>query len=947
MIYRKNSNRTAPNMLLRGVKESTLVAFIAISVFLILSLFSYSPTDPAWSYSISGIEANIVNMGGYFGAHFADISFYLFGYMAYLLPVLIATIGWLVYLKLNQQTLHSHWFYALKAFGFILTMLATCAISTMHFSHHDVRLPSEIGGGGIIGEVFSTYLQSGFSFIGSTLVLITLFLVGVTLFTNLSWLWLMDVTGKHILATINFCSNYIYSQIQALFHRKQATAEKLSQCVEVQDAIKENKNNVANTEQATKTTKATESLLETKQEKEISGLTESNYVALERKINSNNQSPNSELEQRLQQEEIISAQVELDDESTCAEKEQKKWNAFIDKVIPHFLLKNNNAAQSIESDSLESVDVEKVDPTFNVLSETNMSFEQDFDEDLIEQKHEPIFKTATKPVATTTSATTAKTSASQGQQANNAVKKKIDVQTKAPAETVSKRALDEKQTLLFSHDAIDALPSLSLLDSPQASTQQISKEELEIISRRIEETLANYNMSVAVVAVQQGPVITRFELELAPGIKVSQLTSLSKDLARSFLVISIRVVEVIAGKSTVGIEIPNKHREMVSFYDVLNSKHYTESKFILPLGLGHDISGKPVVADLAKMPHLLVAGTTGSGKSVGVNSMILSMLFHADANDLRLIMIDPKMLELSIYEGIPHLLCPVVTDMMEAANALRWCVAEMERRYKLLSALGVRNIVGYNAKIKSAIEAGEPILDPLFEPNPMQASLRPDELETLPYIVIVIDEFADMMMVVGKKVEELIARLAQKARAAGMHLIIATQRPSVNVITGLIKANIPTRIAFQVSSKIDSRTILDQMGAEALLGNGDMLFLPPGTAMPHRVHGAFVSDEEVHAVVDDLKSKGHAEYIEDILTGASSDGSGGAFEEQGSEMDPLYDQAVAIVIETRKASVSGIQRRLKVGYNRAARMVEDMEAAGLVTNVQSNGQREVIVPSSN
>jgi len=441
-------------------------------------------------------------------------------------------------------------------------------------------------------------------------------------------------------------------------------------------------------------------------------------------------------------------------------------------------------------------------------------------------------------------------------------------------------------------------------------------------------------------------VITRFELQLAPGVKVSQVTNLSKDLARAMLVVSIRVVEVIAGKSTVGIEIPNEHKVIVYFSDVLGSKEFSDSKASIPLGLGHDISGHPVVTDLAKMPHLLVAGTTGSGKSVGVNSMILSMIFQLSPDQLRLIMVDPKMLELSIYEDIPHLLAPVVTDMKEAANALRWCVAEMERRYKLMAAMGVRNLAGYNKKIDAAIDAGDPIKDPLFTANPLAPEQEADELETLPFIVIVIDEFADMMMIVGKKVEELIARLAQKARAAGLHLIIATQRPSVDVITGLIKANVPTRIAFQVSSKIDSRTILDQMGAENLLGHGDMLFLPPGMGYPQRIHGAFVSDEEVHAVVNDLKSRGKAEYIDEILSG---DGvtTGGVIPgdaDPQSETDPLYDQAVAIVTESRRASISGLQRRLKVGYNRAARMVEDMELAGVVSSVQSNGQREVIAP---
>jgi S-DNA-T family DNA segregation ATPase FtsK/SpoIIIE len=447
-------------------------------------------------------------------------------------------------------------------------------------------------------------------------------------------------------------------------------------------------------------------------------------------------------------------------------------------------------------------------------------------------------------------------------------------------------------------------------------------------------------------------VITRFEMQPAAGVKVSQITNLSKDLARALSTMSVRVVEVIPGKTTVGLEIPNEHRELVRLSETLQSAEYADAKSPLTLALGKDISGKPMVADLAKMPHLLVAGTTGSGKSVAINAMILSLLYNATARDVRLIMVDPKMLELSVYEGIPHLLAPVVTDMKDAANALRWCVAEMDRRYRLMAALGVRNISGFNKKVKDAIAAKQPIPDPTWKPvvpdAPELEAQRPT-LDSLPYIVVVVDELADMMMVVGKKVEELIARLAQKARASGIHLVLATQRPSVDVITGLIKANIPTRIAFQVSSRIDSRTILDQMGAESLLGHGDMLYLAPGHGVPMRVHGAFVSDEEVHRVVQNLKSRGAPNYLSEIIKGGSDGGDEGGFGEgggggEGGEADELYDQAVRIVTESRRASVSGIQRRLKIGYNRAARLVEDMERAGIVGPLQTNGSREVIAP---
>ena len=512
----------------------------------------------------------------------------------------------------------------------------------------------------------------------------------------------------------------------------------------------------------------------------------------------------------------------------------------------------------------------------------------------------------------------------------------------------SKRILKEKQTPLFVDSAVEGtLPPISILDPAEEKKIEYSPESLAGVGHLLEIKLKEFGVEVSVDSIHPGPVITRYEIQPAAGVKVSRIANLAKDLARSLAVTSVRVVEVIPGKTTVGIEIPNENRQMVRFSEVLSSSQYDDAKSPVALALGHDIGGKPVITDLAKMPHLLVAGTTGSGKSVGVNAMILSILFKSGPEDARLIMIDPKMLELSIYEGIPHLLCPVVTDMKDAANALRWSVAEMERRYKLMAAMGVRNLAGFNRKIKDAQEAGEVIHDPLYRRESMDD--EPPTLKTLPTIVVVVDEFADMMMIVGKKVEELIARIAQKARAAGIHLILATQRPSVDVITGLIKANIPTRMAFQVSSKIDSRTIIDQGGAEQLLGHGDMLYMPPGTSLPIRVHGAFVSDEEVHRVVEAWKQRGVPDYNEDILAGVEEAGSG--FENSGgggdgddSESDALYDEAVNFVLESRRASISAVQRKLKIGYNRAARMIESMEMAGVVTPMNTNGSREVIAP---
>jgi S-DNA-T family DNA segregation ATPase FtsK/SpoIIIE len=509
----------------------------------------------------------------------------------------------------------------------------------------------------------------------------------------------------------------------------------------------------------------------------------------------------------------------------------------------------------------------------------------------------------------------------------------------------SERVAKERQKPLFAEMLDSKLPQVDLLDGVQARQETVSADTLDMTSRMIEKKLKDFGVEVWVIAALPGPVITRYEIEPAVGVKGSQIVGLAKDLARSLSLTSIRVVETIPGKTYMALELPNAKRQSIRLSEILGSNVYNEAKSLLTMGLGKDIVGNPVVADLAKMPHVLVAGTTGSGKSVGINAMILSLLYKAEARDVRLLMIDPKMLEMSVYEGIPHLLAPVVTDMRQAAHGLTWCVAEMERRYKLLSKMGVRNLGGYNAKIDEAKARGEHIGNP-FSLTPEQ----PEPLERLPHIVVVIDELADLMMVVGKKIEELIARLAQKARAAGIHLILATQRPSVDVITGLIKANIPTRIAFQVSSKIDSRTILDQMGAEALLGMGDMLYMPSGTGLPFRVHGAFVSDEEVHRVVEYLKAQGEPNYVEGVLEGGTVDGDGdGALDGMGGsgggEKDPMYDQAVEIVLKNRKASISLVQRHLKIGYNRAARLVEDMEKAGLVSAMSTSGQRDILVPA--
>jgi len=550
----------------------------------------------------------------------------------------------------------------------------------------------------------------------------------------------------------------------------------------------------------------------------------------------------------------------------------------------------------------------------------------------------------------------ARVEAAKVEEKKAASRPKPRIEAPAPVVEKSERVEKERQVPMFESGKAGELPPLQLLDDPPRRESGYSQEALEAMSRLVELKLKDFGVEVEVVAVQPGPVVTRFEMRPAPGVKVSQITSLAKDLARSLSAISVRVVEVIPGKSVMGLEIPNEKREIVTLGEIIKSKSYDDVSSPLALALGKDIGGAPVTADLAKMPHLLVAGTTGSGKSVAINAMVLSLLYKSTAEHVRLIMIDPKMLELSVYEGIPHLLAPVVTDMKHAANALRWCVAEMERRYQLMAALGVRNISGFNRKVKDASDAGKPIRDPVMtaaaanDPTIDQKLIQ--DLVPLPYIVVIIDELADMMMIVGKKVEELIARLAQKARASGIHLVLATQRPSVDVITGLIKANIPTRIAFQVSARVDSRTILDQMGAESLLGHGDMLYLPAGTSVPTRVHGAFVADAEVHRVVEALKKTGAPNYIEDVLegpsvplAGISGEPTDGASATEGGEQDALYDEAVRIVTTERKPSISYVQRRLKIGYNRAARLLESMEASGVVGPLQPNGSREILAPA--
>ena len=754
-----------PSRLTHRLRESAFLLSILVAVYLVACLFTYSPTDPG---PFSTTNSDIVqNAGRIVGAWIADAFLGLTGYIAYLLPVITVYAGWRIWSRKSVEPGTDIIEVVAVITGLALFLLASTGLSDMHLLPPAGSMPAN--GGGVIGAVVASPLLQWTGMLGSTLFLLAMMLVGITLFTGLSWFLVMDITGKITLGIIDWLVTSIVN-MRDWFAGRRARAKR---------------------------------------------------------------------------------------------GEVRKTDSIRQKG--------------------------KIEP-------------------------------------------------------------KIEPQISMPPQNASKRVAREKQRPLFNNMPADLLPPLDLLDDPHDQLPGYSEQALKALSKQVELKLADFGVQVDVVAVHPGPVITRFELEPAPGVKSAQIMNLAKDLARGLSIVSVRVVEVIPGKSTIGLEIPNASRQMVFLSEILRSEAYEKSTHPLTLSLGKSISGRPIVVNLAKMPHLLVAGTTGSGKSVALNAMILSLLYKSGPEEVRLVMIDPKMLELSIYADIPHLLAPVVTDMKEAANALRWCVAEMERRYRLMSAEGVRNLAGFNKKVRDAVEAGTPLKDPLFRPDEFNPDEEAPDLEHLPYIVVIVDELADMMMILGKKIDELIARLAQKARASGIHLILATQRPSVDVITGLIKANIPTRIAFQVSSRVDSRTILDQMGAEQLLGHGDMLYMPPGTAIPERVHGAFVDDHEVHAVVDYLKSLGEPNYVEEILeenqmtTDGMTINASGIPKETPGDQDELYDDAVAWVTESRKASISSVQRHLRVGYNRAARIIEEMEASGVVSMPEHNGQREVLAP---
>jgi len=871
----------------QGAREGALILTVAICVFLMMALVSHNPQDPGWASTGSNLITQ--NYGGKAGAWFADILLNFFGYVAYLFPLLIGYRASIIF-KHRRDRKPFHWpMFTIRLLGFILTLLGATGLLALY----SIAGLDNVSGG-IVGDELTKEMLVALNLSGSTLSLVSMLLFGLTIFTGISWLGLMDRTGA---ITIK-----VYEKLDTFFRNTWYSLQEKRRSRNEAKVLSKERNKEEHNER---------SHIQNKGGPLGRTVTK---TPIQRKLS---------IEEAKKSEQSNVNRIEK--QSIASEDTSKSLNPLrsAKKVLANVkekLSKNSNDAQEISS---------KVEPS-------------------IEPDKDASIPTKASKAKTITSAETTRDETTRDEA--EVAKSNIKISPFVKKSKVSKRIEDEKQGSLFIASQ-GPLPSLSLLDPVETNKELgFSPELLEHMSRLLEEKLGDFGVKAEVVEVNPGPVITRFEIQPAPGVKVSKISNLAKDLARSLAVMSVRVVEVIPGKSVVGIEIPNEHREIVRFKEVLQSKDYDDSESAVTLGLGNDIAGDPVVVNLAKMPHLLVAGTTGSGKSVGVNSMILSMLFKAQPDEVRFIMVDPKMLELSIYDGIPHLLTPVVTDMKEAANALRWCVAEMERRYKLMASLGVRNLAGYNRKVKEAIESGEPLRDPLWQPDlhVLDEEQHRPELEHLPFIVVIIDEFADMMMIVGKKVEELIARIAQKARAAGIHLILATQRPSVDVITGLIKANVPTRISFQVSSKIDSRTVLDQGGAEQLLGHGDMLYMPPGTSVPIRVHGAFVDDHEVHKVVDDWKARGEPNYLEEVLTGGdSSDPAVAAFAEEGGggdEQDALFDEAVAFVTETRRVSISSVQRKLKVGYNRAANLVEAMEQSGVVSSAGHNGSREVLAP---
>ncbi|MDH5886738.1 DNA translocase FtsK 4TM domain-containing protein [Vibrio splendidus] len=1027
------------------LKECSLIMGVLFSILLAVALLTFSPADPSWSQTAWG--GDIQNAGGYLGAWLADTLFFVFGSLAYPLPILVTVAAWVLFRKRNEDEQIDFMLWGTRLLGLTVLILTSCGLADINFD--DIWYFSS---GGVVGDVLTSLALPTLNVLGSTLVLLFLWGAGLTLLTGISWLSIVEWLGECAIKFFTSAVNKARGQDQEL----------------LEPELKESTDRDSLTERHQKPTfrdvpalednliegKAIEGYKEAEQDQldpamSFSATNDSSDTgvnALDHSATSKRHynihmpveapakpevstyeapqvqpeiqpeqpisvapvyhAPEEPFEEGIERSKQLNATIEqlenaamyeddlAEQDQTDAHESQAAYQQYMQNDQPE-VVPTDIGLESAESavDSTSEVDrTPEVESEFDTedvqpeslyaspMGEPEEPSEDDFSVQAspFDVAEEQSYEQSTEFESVSTEEDNAEQSESLVNQQNNSEFEQSNEQTQEPTVDLPWEQVTEEEPLHQDQDVAafqslvseaqanmaatqnpflvqqdvnlpkpaEPLPTLELLFHPEKRETFIDRDALEAIARLVESKLADYKIKADVVDIFPGPVITRFELDLAPGVKVSRISGLSMDLARSLSALAVRVVEVIPGKPYVGLELPNMSRQTVFFSDVVGSPQFQEAKSPTTVVLGQDIAGEAVIADLSKMPHVLVAGTTGSGKSVGVNVMILSMLYKASPEEVRFIMIDPKMLELSIYEGIPHLLSEVVTDMKDASNALRWCVGEMERRYKLMSALGVRNIKGYNDKLKMAAEAGHPIHDPLWKPGD---SMDPEAplLEKLPYIVVVVDEFADLIMVVGKKVEELIARLAQKARAAGVHLILATQRPSVDVITGLIKANIPTRVAFTVSTKTDSRTILDQGGAESLLGMGDMLYLPPGSSHTTRVHGAFASDDDVHAVVNNWKARGKPNYIEEITNGDQTPETllPGEKMEGDEEVDPLFDQVVEHVVHSRRGSVSGVQRRFKIGYNRAARIVEQLEAQGIVSAPGHNGNREVLAPA--
>lgn len=981
----------------RGVEA--LAILIALSaIYLLLALVTFHPADPSWSQTT--LHQPVHNAGGAIGAWLADALLLIFGIVAYAIPLILLVVCW----RALRQHVHDHGgdygLVAVKLTGLVLLIIATCGLADA--SADDIWYFTS---GGVVGNLVNNAMFPWFSAPGATLTLLSIWAASFTLFTGWSWLAIAETLGRVVVqGWVYLCNRCRRDKMQTTDPGSDAytSAMLLSPAPSEEAALAQFA--VATTvsspmeEQHDGGTTNTLAVQQVHQEDSTSSVeaaviapdsvtTTADLTAKTPDSATENALPLANAQSAPPLRFTVLAPISAEKDHTLSGSNGTKPHMQPSMPRPNPVripTRRELAAQTLRSaaeqgrasPSAESPGVVEQPPAMNestppVPDSSAMQWQRPAASTLQQSTNDsspPMVHDAVTVAVDSTCATPQEATYSQDSTSLLASptlsRPEADTPVSASAGEMTTRRpqsaspgsdlTDTGNALsglihpfLMRHEQplvrpTTPLPTLDLLTQPQETAHPIDSFELEKTSRLLESRLADYRVKAAVVAVSPGPVITRYELELAPGVKAARISGLARDLARSLSTVAVRVVEVIPGRPYVGLELPNKHRQTVYLRDVIDSVTFRESKSPLSIVLGKDISAQSVVADLAKMPHLLVAGTTGSGKSVGVNAMILSMLYKATPQEVRFIMIDPKMLELSVYEGIPHLLTEVVTDMKDAANALRWSVGEMERRYKLMSALGVRNLAGYNDKVAQADAMGRPIPDPFWKSGESMLD-TPPVLEKLPFIVVIVDEFADLMMAAGKKIEELIARLAQKARAAGIHLILATQRPSVDVITGLIKANIPTRIAFTVSSKIDSRTILDQSGAESLLGMGDMLYMAPNSSIPVRVHGAFVRDQEVHAVVQNWKARGRPHYIDSITADGDSEGDSYSDEELQA-LDPLFDRAVAFVVEKRRASISGVQRQFRIGYNRAARIIEQMEAQNIVSPPGHNGNREVLAP---